>query len=99
MSGHVVPIKVYFAIFAVLILGTILTVTASFFDLGSFNTPIALLIACVKATLVILYFMHVRYSMRLIWLVVIGSFAWLVIMIGITFSDYASRGWLPFPGK
>ena len=56
---HVVPLKIYFLIFFALMLGTILTVAVAFFDMGFLNTPIALIIALVKASLVILYFMHV----------------------------------------
>ena len=99
MSGHVVPTRVYYAIFAILMIFTALTVAAAVIDLGALNTPVALGIAVVKATLVILYFMHVRYNPRLICLVVGTGFAWLGILIVITFSDYISRGWIPFPGK
>ena len=99
MTGHVVPTRVYYTIFIILLVFTALTVAAAFMDLGAFNTPVALGIAVIKATLVILYFMHVRYNSRLIWLVVGTGFAWLGILIVITFSDYISRGWIPFPGK
>ena len=96
---HVVPVKVYVAVFLALCAFTVLTVSAAGHDFGALNTPIALVIAITKATLVILYFMHVRYSPRLIWLVVGGSLAWLGVLVIITMTDYASRGWLPFPGK
>jgi len=71
-------------------------VLAAFYDFpGPLNAIVALTIAVIKATLVILYFMHVRYSGRLIWLVIGSALFWLAIMFAITFSDYSSRGWLP----
>ena len=77
-------------------LGTSLTVLAAFYDFpGPLNAVVALTIAAIKATLVVLYFMHVRYSGRLIWLVIGSALFWLAIMFAITFSDYSSRGWLP----
>jgi len=99
MSEHVVPRKVYFAIFTLLILFTALTVAAATRDLGPFNTPIALGIATLKATLVVLYFMHVRYNPRLIWLAIGLGVAWLGVLLIVTLSDYTTRGLLPFPGK
>ncbi len=93
MSVHIVPLKIYFAIFASLMILTTVTVVVAYYDLGPLNTVVALLIAVVKATLVILYFMHVRYSPSLTKLVVAGSFLWLAIMLSITMMDYVSRGW------
>ena len=61
-SQHIVPLRTYFVIFGLLMLGTYLTVQAAFLDLGAFNTPIALAIAITKATIVVLSFMHVKYS-------------------------------------
>jgi cytochrome c oxidase subunit 4 len=76
--------------------GTTLTVLAAFYDFpGPLNAIVALTIAVIKATLVVLFFMHVRYSGRLIWLVIGSALFWLAIMFAITFSDYSSRGWLP----
>jgi cytochrome c oxidase subunit 4 len=99
MSGHVVPIKIYVAIFLALMLLTALTVWVAFQDLGVLNNVAALGIATLKAALVVLYFMHVRYSSRVISLVVMTGFAWLAILLILTLSDYGSRGWLPYPGK
>ena len=70
MSEHIVPTRVYYTIFGILMLCTYLTVQIAFFDLGPFNTVAALAIAVFKATLVILFFMHVKYSTRLTWAVV-----------------------------
>ena len=76
-------------------LGTGLTVMAAFYDFpGPLNAVVALTIAVIKATLVVLYFMHVRYSSRLIWLVIAAALLWLAIMFAITFSDYWTRTWL-----
>jgi cytochrome c oxidase subunit 4 len=99
MSPHVVPKKIYFLIFALLLVLTWVTVQVAKVDLGRGNTILALIIAVTKALLVILYFMHLRYSPKLTRLVLLSGFIWLLFLIGITMSDYLSRGWLPFPGK
>jgi len=98
MTEHVVPKRIYYTIFGILMLCTYLTVQIAFFDLGPLNTIAALTIAVFKATLVILFFMHVKYSTRLTWAVVLGSVFWLGIMLAITMSDYLTRRWLPFGG-
>ena len=108
ISEHAITPRTYLVVFAALMILTLLTVEAATFDLGEpeiafglrlpLNTLVALGIACVKATLVILYFMHVRYSPRLTWLVIVASLLFLAILIGITASDYVSRGWLGNPG-
>ncbi len=94
MSTHVVPKKVYFFIFAILMVLTALTVLAAYKDLGPLNVVVAITIAVIKGTLVVLFFMHVRYSDRLTWIVVITGFAWLALMLVLTLSDYFSRAWL-----
>ena len=94
MSNHVVPRSVYFAVFTALIVLTATTTAVSFVDLGPWNTVVALGIAFVKATLVVLFFMHVKYSPRLTQIVIVGGLFWLAIMIGLTLSDFVSRGWL-----
>ena len=68
----------------------------AFFDLGPLNTVVALAIAVIKATLVVLFFMHVKYSTRLTWAVVLGSIFWLGIMLVLTMSDYLTRVWLTY---
>ena len=93
-ENHVVPVKLYLAVFTALMVFTAITVAVAFFDLGAMNNVVMLGIAVTKATLVVLYFMHVRYATRLIPLVAAGGFFWLLIMFGITMSDYLSRGWL-----
>ena len=94
MSTHVVPKKVYFAIFAILLALTFTTVFMAFKDLGQLNIVVAIAIAVTKATLVVLYFMHVRYSDRLTWIVVIAGFAFLGILLVLTLADYLARPWL-----
>jgi cytochrome c oxidase subunit 4 len=99
MSEHIVSKKLYFVIFGALMVLTLLTVWVANIDLGSekLNTVVALAIAVTKAVLVVLYFMHVRYSSRLTWIVVAGGFLWLAIMVGLTMSDYLTRGFLTYP--
>ncbi len=95
-TDHVVPRRVYYTIFGILLLCTYLTVQIAFFDLGPLNTIAAIGIAVFKATLVVLFFMHVRYSTRLTWAVVIGSIFWLGIMLALTMGDYLTRAWRTF---
>lgn len=94
MSGHIAPKSLYYGVFLALMAGTGLTVTAAFVDMGPFNNIIMLAIACAKATLVILFFMHVRWSTRLTWVVAMAGFFWLLILFGLGMSDYLSRGWI-----
>ena len=94
MSGHVAPKRMYYMVFAALIVGTALTVGAAEVDLGALNNVVMLAIAMTKALLVILFFMHVRWSTRLTWLVVASGFFWLLILFGITMTDYLTRGWV-----
>jgi cytochrome c oxidase subunit 4 len=84
----------YFAVFLALIIGTGLTVAAAEVDLGALNNIVMLAIACTKALLVILFFMHVRWSSRLTWVVAGSGFFWILIMFTLTMSDYLSRGWV-----
>jgi len=95
VSEHLVPRKVYFAVFAALLVLTAITTAVAFTDLGPWNTVVALGIAFVKATLVALFFMHVKYSPRLTQVVVAGGIFWLAILIVLTLSDFMTRGWLP----
>ena len=99
MSQHVIPQKIYILVFVTLLLLTLLTVDIAFYDLGWLNFYVAMTIATCKALLVILYFMHVRYSGRLIWLFVGAGVFWLAILFVFTMSDYFTRGsWLAGPG-
>jgi cytochrome c oxidase subunit IV len=93
MSEHILPKRVYYTIFAILLFCTYLTVQIAFLDLGAFNAVAALAIAVFKAVLVVLFFMHVKYSSRLTWAVVIGSVFWFAILVALTLSDYLTRAW------
>ena len=91
-----VPVRTYLVIFAALMLLMLLTVVAAFIPgLGNFGIVIALGIATLKALLVILYFMHVKYASPLVKVVVISGFVWFFIALGLTFTDYLTRPWLP----
>jgi cytochrome c oxidase subunit 4 len=94
MSEHIVSRKIYFSIFGILLGLTALTTFVAFQDLGPFNIVVALLIALVKAGLVILFFMHVKYSSRLTKVFIAAGFLWFLIMVSFTFADYYSRGWI-----
>jgi cytochrome c oxidase subunit IV len=94
MPEHVSSKKLYYIIFAALLVLTYVTVGVSKIDLGAMNTIVAMAIAVTKALLVVLFFMHVRYSTKLTKLVVAGGFVWLGIMFLLTMMDFASRGWL-----
>jgi cytochrome c oxidase subunit IV len=95
MSEHIVPVRIYLMIFFVLLVGTALTVAAAFIDFPwRLNTIVALTIATIKATFVVLFFMHVRYSARLVWVIVIAALFWMGILFAFTLSDYFTRDWL-----
>ena len=98
MSEHIVSRKIYFAVFGALIVLTGVTVVVALKDLGRLNVVVALAIAVTKAVLVTLYFMHIKYSKRLTQVVVAAGFLWLLILIGLTLSDYLTRGWFNLPG-
>jgi cytochrome c oxidase subunit IV len=91
VSEHIVSPKIYAVIFLALMVGTFLTVFAAGRDFGRMNIVIALGIATIKATLVILFFMHGKYSSRRTKLVIVSGFFWLAIMLGLTIADYSTR--------
>ena len=97
MSEHIVSPKVYLAVFSALMICTFLTVVAAKADLNQYfsglNVIVALTIASLKAALVVLYFMHLRYSPKRTQLVIAASVFWLAIMLLMTMSDYLSRPW------
>ena len=104
MSEHIVPVRTYVLIFLVLLVGTALTVVAAFYNFPTLhlrgleiqlNTVVALTIAVIKATFVVLYFMHVRYSSRLVWVIVTSALFWMAILFALTFADYWTRSWQP----
>jgi cytochrome c oxidase subunit IV len=91
VSEHVVSPKIYVVILLALLLGTYLTVSAAMRDFGPWNIVIALTIATTKATLVVLYFMHLRYSPKRTQLIIICGMFWLAVMLFMTLSDYITR--------
>jgi cytochrome c oxidase subunit 4 len=93
------PVGSCFAVFFVLIALTAVTVGAAFLDLKFLSTPVALAIASAKALLVMLYFMELRHSPKLTWVIIGNGVFWLAVMISLVVADYVSRGWLGFPGK
>ena len=94
MSDHIVSVKVYLVIFFSLMVFTVLTVVTAKYDLGRLNAIVALTIAVIKATLVVLYFMHVRYSSKLTQVIIASGLIWLFITIAFTLTDYLTRhGW------
>lgn len=95
MSGHISPKSVYYTIFGALMVLTALTVAAAFVNLGNMNFVVALGIATLKATLVVLFFMHVKYSSRLTKLTVVTGLFFVSILMLETIVDYVTRGWLP----
>ncbi len=93
MSEHIVPKKTYWIVWVALMVLMIMTAALSRVPLGALNTPIALVIATIKALLVLLFFMHVKYeNYKITWVAVIGGFFWLFLMLGLTMTDYLSRG-------
>lgn len=98
MSGHVSPKSTYYAIFGALMVLTAVTVGVAFVNLGSANFPVAIAIAITKATLVILFFMHAKYSSQLTKLFVGTAFFFLAILLGLSLTDYLSRGLKTYPG-
>jgi cytochrome c oxidase subunit 4 len=97
MAGHISPKPTYYAIFGALMVLTGVTVGVAFINLGALNFPVALAIAILKATLVILFFMHVKYSSRLTKLICGSAFFFLLVLFGLTMTDYLSRGWFTSP--
>ena len=88
---HIVPVRTYILIFLALLVGTWLTVFAAGIDFGRFNLVVALTIAITKATLVVLFFMHAKYSGRLVQVVVIASIGWLILLMTILTDYYSPR--------
>jgi len=95
----IVPVRTYFFVFVTLFFLTLLTAWVADKDFGFLNTAIALGIAVTKASLVVLFFMGVRYNTPLTKVVVVAGFVWLFIMFGLTMSDYLTRHTLGVPGR
>ncbi len=99
MAEHVVPQKTYIWVWVALMALMAATAGLSRVNLGEWSTVVALAIAVVKALLVILFFMHVRYeSQKMTWVVIVAGFFWLCLLLGLTLTDYLSRGYLGVAG-
>lgn len=94
-TGHIVPQKIYVFTFLCLIALTILTTGVAYIDLGAMNTVAALVIAVCKATLVVLFFMGLKYHHGLTRIVIVAAVLWLSFLIILTLADTHSRDWLP----
>ena len=99
MSAHVASVRTLFSVFGALFVLTIITVIVAREDFGWLNTPVALGIAVLKASLVVWYFMGVRWNTPLTKVVVVAGLFWLLIMFGLTMSDYLTRPWIGVPGR
>jgi cytochrome c oxidase subunit 4 len=99
MTGHIDSIKTYVGVLLALLILTGLTTEIAYVDLGPFSVVVALTIAVIKMLLVALFFMHLRHSNQLTKLVVFGGLMWLGILLALTLSDFATRGWIGVPGK
>lgn len=98
-ADHVVSAKSYVGVFLFLIAMTITTVLVSYVDLKAWNGVVALTIATMKATAVVLIFMHMRYNHRITQIVIVGALFFLFLLLGLTMTDYLSRGWLSYPNR
>jgi len=96
---HVMSVQMNLVIFAALMVLLVLTVVAAYTITGGWGILVAMVIATVKAALILAYFMHVRFGSKLQLLFAISAFFWLALMLGITLLDYISRGWLSIDGK
>jgi cytochrome c oxidase subunit 4 len=98
-SHHVDTVKTYATVWIVLLVFTVVTTAVAHIDLGPFSVVVALAIAAIKMLLVALFFMHIRHSTKLTRLVVTGGLLWLAILLFLTMSDFATRGWIGAPGR
>src|SRR5688572_20035816 len=95
----ITPVRTYVAVFVALLVLTAATYVVATFDFGWLNTPVALAVAVLKASLVIIYFMGVRYNTPLTKVVVVAGFFWLFILFGLTLNDYLTRSWIGVAGR
>jgi cytochrome c oxidase subunit 4 len=90
---HVLPLSVYWGVFLALVVGTIVTVWTATIDLGAMNLVVALAIATIKASLVILFFMHVKYSSKFVWVFASTGFLFVMLQFAFTLMDFRTRSW------
>jgi cytochrome c oxidase subunit IV len=98
-TPHIVPKRLYFAVFFALVILTWVTTFVSTVDLGRWNIFVALAIAVCKASLVVLFFMHVWYSTRLVKMIVVASIFWLILLLFLTMADIWTRTLMGVPGR
>ena len=94
---HVAPIRMYLTVFVSLFILTVLTWAIAVVDLGTMNTVVALGIALLKASLVVMFFMHLKYSAKILWVVALSGLVMTIVMFCFTMSDYVSREYIPYP--
>jgi cytochrome c oxidase subunit 4 len=97
MSEAIVPTRIYVRAWVSLVVLLGITIAASYIHMGWLNGAVAIVIAFMKALIIVLYFMHVRYSPRLIWVFAGAGILWLGIMFSLSMADYHSRALLPAP--
>ena len=98
-TAHVTPVRLYVPIFALLLVFTSATVLVARYDFGFLNTAVALAIAVTKASLVVWFFMGVRFNTSLTKVVVVSGFVCLLILFSLGMSDYLSRPWMGVLGR
>jgi cytochrome c oxidase subunit IV len=99
MKEPVVSIRTYTLTWLALLALALATTLIGFLNLGPFSMGIAILIATIKAALVVAFFMHGRYESKLVRIIIAAGVVWFLIMVSNTIGDYITRGWLPVPGK
>ena len=99
MKPPVVSIRTYTITWLALLALALATTLIGFLDLGAFSMGIAILIATTKASLIVGFFMHGLYEAKVVKIIICAGVVWFLIMVTLTINDYATRGWLPFPGK
>jgi cytochrome c oxidase subunit 4 len=100
MAETIVARKVYILVWLALMALTVVTAAVSFVNLGQWSAPVAMFIASVKASLVALFFMHLRYEhQKIVWAWAVAGLFWLSILFVLSLSDYITRGFLPIPGR
>ena len=96
---HITSLRTSYAVFLTLLALLAATIGMAYIDVGMWNLPIAMVIAAVKAAMIVLVFMHVRHSHRLTWVFSSAGLLWLVILLSLTMVDINTRGWLGIEGK
>jgi len=99
MNHEPMSVRTNLLVFLALLVLLVATMGAAYLPLGQFHLATAMAIAAAKAVLIGLFFMHLIHSHRVTWIVSTASLLWLAIFLGLTLSDYVSRGWLDIPGK